>query len=288
MSRTTKTLKTAFVNLTWTAPVSGTPVSYRIERSDGGTSPSWRTVLSDTESSDTNTPDFSASENSLIRYGFTPSGYRKYSFPEAAVMIDERWCYRVRALYADGSEGPPSVSTCIGVIPETPRDPQISHVVKGDTTKEIRMSWTAPSDATPDTTYRLVFGGYAGIRGTQAVSGGGTSLTLTSTSTLGTTLHANIKKLLFGPGEVDTCHATWLFTKNDSRYPRTDLFMSNGDVPCEFRIGFEVYAIRGSDGYVSLPTLSERFDTGTSTGITGIYGRRYTVLTIRAPDEAGP
>ena len=270
----TKTFKMVFVDLTWNAPVSGTPVSYRIERSDGGISKSWRTVLTDTESSATVTPDFSDAENSGIRFGFAPSGYRKYFFPEASIMIDETWCYRVRALYADGSEGPPSEFTCIGGgVPKSPRDPQIRHVDADGGMKEIQMSWTAPSDATADTIYRVVFEGFDNVKGSLAASGEA-SLTLTSTSNLGTSLHSNIEKLLFGPGEVTTCYPTWHFS-NDPNVPG-QRSMSSGDVPCEFRIGFRVYAIRGSDGYVSLPVPRK----------SDIQGENFKVLIIRAPDNA--
>ena len=115
------------------------------------------------------------------------------------------------------------------------------------------MSWNVPSDATNDTIYRVVFRGYAGIKGSVAVSAPTTSLVLASSSNLGTSLHANLIRVLFGgSGTLPTCYPRWQFSSDpDNPGPR---YMSNGDVPCDFRIGFQVYAIRGSDGSVSEPT----------------------------------
>ena len=259
LTATVETARAVLINLTWEAPAAGTPVSYRIERSDGTPSKSWRTVLLDTGSSDTATPDFSSAEHSRFRSGFEHNSFLKYSFPEAKPVIEKEWCYRVRALYADGSEGPPSEYTCIGgPRPASPRNPRISQDdQEGTTNKVITMSWDAPSDAIDDTIYRVVFRGYNGIKGSVAVSGQ-TSAVLTSSSNLGTSLHANLQRVLFGgSGTLPTCYPRWQFSSDpDNPGPK---FMSNGDVPCDFRIGFQVYAIRGSGGSVSEPVPFHNF-----------------------------
>ena len=145
----------------------------------------------DTESSGTATPDFSIAANSRLRSAFWPGAYLKYSFPEAKIMIEPEWCYRVRARYTDGSEGPPSESTCIGgPRPASPSNPRISQDdQEGTTNKVITMSWNVPSDATNDTIYRVVFRGYAGIKGSVAVSAPTTSLVLVpSPADIGTSI----------------------------------------------------------------------------------------------------